>query len=87
MKTFTFFENEQGSLTVGYDVNGDDDTIICVERSKKNAVEVCQRLNDIVNNLNKAAVMQRSEQLPPSEQYTDTEADGFVFCGKCGKMK
>jgi hypothetical protein len=22
-----------------------------------------------------------------SEQYPDTEADGYVFCGKCGKMK
>jgi len=21
------------------------------------------------------------------DQYPDTEADGYVFCGKCGKMK
>ena len=22
-----------------------------------------------------------------TDQYLDTEADGFVFCGKCGKLK
>jgi hypothetical protein len=22
-----------------------------------------------------------------AEQYPDTEADGYVFCGKCGKLK
>lgn len=22
-----------------------------------------------------------------SDTYPDTEADGYVFCGKCGKMK
>ena len=28
-----------------------------------------------------------SRQLPPSDQFPDNEADGYVFCGKCGKMK
>ncbi len=28
-----------------------------------------------------------SEVSPPSEQYPDNEADGIVFCGKCGKQK
>jgi hypothetical protein len=23
----------------------------------------------------------------PVDKYPDTEADGYVFCGKCGKMK
>ena len=27
-----------------------------------------------------------SGELPP-EQFPDTEADGIVFCGKCGKQK
>lgn len=26
-----------------------------------------------------------SEQ--PNDQYPDNDADGYVFCGKCGKMK
>ena len=49
MKNFTYFENEKGSYTCAYDVNGNDETIICVERSKKNAVEVCKRLNTILS--------------------------------------
>lgn len=28
-----------------------------------------------------------SEVSPPSEQYPDNEADGIVFCGKCGARK
>lgn len=28
-----------------------------------------------------------SEVLPPSDQYPDNEADGIVFCGKCGARK
>jgi len=26
-------------------------------------------------------------EVPPSDQYRDTEADGITFCGKCGSMK
>jgi hypothetical protein len=28
-----------------------------------------------------------SELQVKEERYQDTEADGFVFCGKCGKLK
>ena len=27
------------------------------------------------------------EKEESSDPYLDTEADGFVFCGKCGKLK
>jgi len=36
--------------------------------------------------LNKHNVMGRSELLPP-DCFPDTEADGVVFCGKCGHIK
>ena len=30
---------------------------------------------------------QRLAEKIVEEKYADTEADGYVFCGKCGKMK
>jgi hypothetical protein len=35
--------------------------------------------------INKVKWYLRPYQMP--EKYPDTEADGIVFCGKCGKMK
>lgn len=40
------------------------------------------------NLTNPNTVMQWKQQSQEGEErYPDTEADGYVFCGKCGKMK
>ena len=32
-------------------------------------------------------IKEKDEPKMSAESYPDTEADGYVFCGKCGKMK
>ncbi len=34
-----------------------------------------------------AQVMEEYSRSDNHDPYPDTEADGIVFCGKCGKMK
>jgi len=33
------------------------------------------------------AALESQVQPEETDKYPDTEADGYVFCGKCGKMK
>ena len=48
-------------------------------------------VNDYLNNDDKIANFISSKPLLadslPTEQYPDNEADGIVFCGKCGAKK
>lgn len=64
MKKFTYFDNEQGSYTICYDLNGEE-IITGIEKRKKDAIEVCRRLNRI---LSKVSLFNESETL-------------YIFCG------
>jgi hypothetical protein len=42
-------------------------------------------LNDIFLNCNdRKELLEAYNKLPEASKYQDTEADGVVFCGKCG---
>lgn len=56
-----------------------------LERVLNNALKIFERYG--INDYTIIEISQALNIPESSEEYPDTEAGGYVFCGKCGKMK